>query len=98
MFEEKINICRLRGHESAQATVIQLDGWGTVNAVLYSYSTLVAAVIGGVRYKTSQFWSVTTSKHINWFFQDYGRGEIQVKHPADLNLIVKTAQQGVRNE
>ena len=36
--------------------------------VLFSYETPVAALVDGVAYRTSEFWSVTTSKHINkWF-------------------------------
>lgn len=31
----------------------------------YSYNTLVAAQVGGKFYRTSQKYSVTTSKHIN---------------------------------
>jgi hypothetical protein len=33
--------------------------------VLFSYKTPVAAYFAGAFYKTSHFWSVTTSKHIN---------------------------------
>jgi hypothetical protein len=36
------------------------------NEVLFSYSTPVAGFISGIGYvKTSQKWSVTTSRHIN---------------------------------
>ena len=38
--------------------------------VLVSYSTPVAAIIDGVEYKTEQFWSVTTSRHINLFVSE----------------------------
>jgi len=33
--------------------------------VLFSYSTPVAALVDGKYYRTKQFYSVTTSKHIN---------------------------------
>ena len=33
--------------------------------ILVSYQTPVAACVGGIFYRTSEFWSVTTSRHIN---------------------------------
>lgn len=33
--------------------------------ILVSYETPVAAEVDGVYFRTDQFWSVTTSKHIN---------------------------------
>lgn len=38
--------------------------------VLVSYSTPVAAIIEGIAYRTEQFWSVTTSRHINLFVSE----------------------------
>jgi hypothetical protein len=39
--------------------------------ILFSYKTPVAAWISGRGYvRTSQFWSVTTSKHINMWLRD----------------------------
>lgn len=35
------------------------------NTYFYSYSTLVAANVNGRFYRTSKFWSKTTSSHIN---------------------------------
>ena len=38
------------------------------NRILFSYSTPVAAWVNGKPYRTDKKWSVTTSKHINkWF-------------------------------
>ena len=40
------------------------------NEILISYQTIVAARIGNKFYKTDKFWNVTTSKHVNRFFND----------------------------
>lgn len=39
--------------------------------ILFSYKTPVAAWIAGKHYKTSKYWSRTTSKHINNWFEGY---------------------------
>jgi hypothetical protein len=41
-------------------TLLYADG----ATVLFSYSTPVAAMVGGKLFKTEKYWSVTTSKHI----------------------------------
>jgi len=40
------------------------------NTLCFSYFTLVALIKNGQHYKTKQYYSVTTSKHINQFLQD----------------------------
>jgi hypothetical protein len=42
------------------------------NLILYSYNTPVAIVAPSGRYRTSQKWSTTTSRHINRWFQVAG--------------------------
>lgn len=39
--------------------------------ILFSYKTPVAAWIDGKPYKTEKRWSVTTSRHINAWFEGY---------------------------
>ena len=54
-------------HTKPNQSVLEFDN-GT--AVLFSYSTAVAAFIPGKGYiKTDRFYSVTTSKHINRWVQ-----------------------------
>lgn len=38
--------------------------------LLQSYNTIVAAKINGICYKTEQYYSKTTSKHINIFLNE----------------------------
>ena len=45
--------------------------------ILQSYNTVVAAKISGKWYKTEQFYSRTTSKHINIFFNGFDDATIK---------------------
>jgi hypothetical protein len=56
--------------------------------VLVSYSQPVAAVINGVFYKTTAFWSVTTNKHITTWRNLRGSSPAQ-----GISLPVKTIPQ-----
>jgi len=44
------------------------------SSVLYSYKTPVAAHIGLNWYKTADYWSNTTSRHINYWLDENGHG------------------------
>jgi hypothetical protein len=57
--------------------------------VLYSYSTPVAALVPGRGWmRTEQFYSVTTSKHINrWLAENCG-GTVQSVPQWDLDQLV----------
>jgi hypothetical protein len=56
-------------------TIITLHpGEANQTLLLFSYETPVACHIQGVGYfRTSQFWSITTSRHINqWLRSEFG--------------------------
>ncbi len=57
--------------------------------VLYSYSTPVAALVPGKGWiRTEQFYSVTTSKHINrWLAENCG-GEVQTVPQWEVDQLV----------
>jgi hypothetical protein len=57
--------------------------------VLYSYSTPVAALVPGRGWmRTEQFYSVTTSKHINrWLAENCG-GEVQTVPQWEVDQLV----------
>jgi hypothetical protein len=55
--------------------------------ILFSYKTPVAAWISGKGYvRTDQFWSVTTSKHINTWLRDNGCNPDQVQKISQSEL------------
>jgi hypothetical protein len=55
--------------------------------ILFSYKTPVAAWISGKGYvRTNQFWSVTTSKHINSWLRDNGNNPDYVERVAQSEL------------
>lgn len=54
--------------------------------VLVSYSTVVAAIIKGKKYKTDKRWSVTTSRHINHFLS--GGGNITIKPQSFFDKMI----------
>ncbi len=62
---------KLRRIGGTNSVVITKDNG---DEVLVSYSTCVAAIVGGKAYKTDTKWSVTTSRHINQFL--HGRSAI----------------------
>lgn len=55
--------------------------------VLLSYKTPVAALVDGVYIRTKQYYSVTTTKHINRFVGNYSNAE-QVEQSV-LDSLVK---------
>ncbi|TVM02977.1 MAG: hypothetical protein CV087_07460 [Candidatus Brocadia sp. WS118] len=56
---------RVKGIGSNQTEITKSNG----DSILVSYSTPVAANVGGKFYRTEKKWSKTTSKHINaWLY------------------------------
>lgn len=54
--------------------------------VLYSYETAVAGFKQGIGYfKTNQFYSVTTSKHINSYLS--GQSDVMIVYPEDIERL-----------
>lgn len=71
----------------ANQTMITLaDG----SQVFYSYSTPVAAVIGGFSYKTDRKYSATTTRHVNAWLGNGGKNA-HVKPQEFFDNLVKTA-------
>jgi hypothetical protein len=57
--------------------------------VLFSYSTPVAALVPGKGWmRTEQFYSTTTSKHINAWLRKNCGGEVQTVPQWDLDQLV----------
>lgn len=55
-------------------TVVEIGN----NTVFFSYKTPVAAYVDGRAYRTSKFWSMTTSRHINaWMGKGCGEEKPQ---------------------
>lgn len=76
--------------------------------ILFSYQTPVACKVNGKYFRTKQFWSVTTSRHINKWLNGADCGEIEQTALDDLmegkmgkqmfRLIVTKKAQGLRQE
>lgn len=59
---------------AANMTELEADGM----TILFSYKTPVAAIVDGVRYRTSYKWSPTTTRHINkWLDGGYAQEKPQ---------------------
>ncbi len=66
------------------AVVSRLPNGGTVE-VLFSYETPVAVRGPTLDYKTDRRWSVTTSKHINKFFDNVSLNDLIKQKKTEAN-------------
>jgi hypothetical protein len=71
-----------------KANMTELDLGSKV--VLFSYRTPVAAHVDGIGYvRTSKFWSVTTSRHINQWLRGTAAGEVTEKPQEFFDSLVE---------
>lgn len=88
--------------ESVTEATLQEANWRTVsddkgNEVLISYQTPVAAKVNGKFYKTSEHYSVTTSKHVNqWLRKNNVGPNVTVKPPKFFEKLVKISTDELR--
>jgi hypothetical protein len=55
---------------ASNMTEIQIPNGEDVKYILFSYETPVAGHMNGEPFKTSKYWSSTTTRHINKYFRD----------------------------
>lgn len=55
--------------------------------VFYSYSTPVIVILESRVYKTAEFYSITTSKHINQFLRDIGCDNPEIVNQELINNL-----------
>ena len=65
--------------------------WYGNNALIYSYSTLVGAIIGGVYYRTTEKYSASTTRQLNKMGQyiHYPVFDADVEQLQDLVITIK---------